>query len=129
MTHFAEIDENNIVIRVLVIEQDEIDSGEWGNPENWIQTSYNTRCGIHYNHDSDIPSEDQTKSLRKNFAGIGFIYDEIRDAFIQPSLYESWVLNEDSCVYESPIEQPVVNDDQMAVWNEDLLDWVIYGNV
>jgi hypothetical protein len=129
MTHFAEIDENNIVIRVLSIEQEVIDSGEWGNPENWIQTSYNTNAGIYHIHDTHTPSEDQTKALRKNFAGKGFSYDSVLDAFIAPKPYDSWILNETTCIWEPPIEQPVVNDDQMAMWDEGLLDWVIYGNV
>ena len=80
--HFAEIDKNNIVKRVIVAEQDFIDSGAVGDSANWIQTSYNTRGGIHYTPDSDEP--DGGIALRKNFAGIGYIYDSDKDAFYQP---------------------------------------------
>lgn len=125
MTHFAEIDENNIVIRVLVINQDEIDSGVWGNPNKWIRTSYNTHGGIHYKPNSNIPSDIQTKSLRKNFAGIGFTYDEGRDAFISPKPFNSWILNEETCCWESPI--PCPNDDKVYSWNEETQEWDPYG--
>lgn len=116
MTHFAEIDENDIVIRVIVAEQDFIDSGAVGNPNNWIQTSYNTNQGIHL----------QGKTpLRKNFAGKGFKYDRDKDAFIPPKPYNSWILNEEKCVYEPPKKMPDIENNQFARWNESLLDWEI----
>ncbi len=119
MSHFAEIDENNTVIRVLV-----------GNPElsdeealnfmneafggRWIQTSFNTIKGIHLHGQ---------EPLRKNYAGIGMIYDESRDAFLYPKPYESWILNEDTCWWEAPIELP--NDGNMYEWDEETISWVI----
>jgi len=127
MSHFAEIDENNIVIRVLVIEQEIIDTGNWGNPENWIQTSYNTNLGIYYEPNSSTPSLDQSKSLRKNFAGIGFKYDSVLDAFISPKPYNSWVLNVDTCNWEAPVDYP--RTDVNYSWNEDLLNWDILEDV
>lgn len=99
MSHYANIDGNNIVTQVIVAEQDFIDSlnGEW------IQTSYNTIRGVHYNAETGLPSEDQSKALRKNYAGIGYTYDRERDAFIPQKPFESWLLNESTCLWESPV--------------------------
>ena len=119
MAHFAQIDENNIVTRVLVIEQEMVNTGLWGDPETWIQTSYNTRGGVHYSSDN-LP--DGGIALRKNFAGIGYTYDSNRDAFYAPQPYPSWVLNEDSCVWESPVPYPT--DGRMYLWDENTIDWV-----
>jgi len=117
--HFAEIDKNNIVKRVIVAEQDFIDSGAVGDSSNWIQTSYNTRGGIHYTPDSDEP--DGGVALRKNYAGIGYIYDSDKDAFYQPQPYPSWLLNEDSCQWESPVSYP--DDGSNYNWNEENQSW------
>ena len=105
MSHFAEISgSNNIVIRVIVAEQDFINSGAVGDPANWIQTSYNTRGGVHYGDVSGSYAPDGGTQLRKNYAGIGYTYDESRDAFIRPQPEPSasipYVLNEDSCLWE-----------------------------
>ena len=89
--------------------------------ETWIKTSYNTRGGIHYQPNTDIPSEDQSKALRKNYAGIGYSYDEGRDAFIPPKFYASWVLNETSCLWEAPVSYP--DDGQQYTWNEETTSW------
>jgi len=113
MSHFAQIDSNNIVTRVIVIEQDVVDTGLFGDPSSWIQTSYNTYGGMH--------RLDGTP-LRKNYAGIGYTYDSTRDAFIPPKPYNSWVLNEDSCLYESPTPMP--NDDKMYRWDEETTSWI-----
>jgi len=123
--HFAEIDENNIVKRVIVAEQDFIDSGAVGDSSNWIQTSYNTRGGIHYTPDSDEP--DGGVVLRKNHAGIGYIYDSDKDAFYQPQPYPSWLLNEDSCQWESPIPYP--DDGSDYNWNEENQSWDLEDGV
>jgi len=101
MAHFAEIDNNNIVIRVLVFNDNYTDSdctALLGG--NWIQTSYNN-------------------NIRKNFAGIGYTYDSNLDAFIAPKPFNSWVLDTDTCRWEAPIEQPEGN----YTWNEDNLSW------
>ena len=119
MSHFAEVDENNIVVRVLVIEQDVIDSGLFGSSDKWIQTSYNTHGGIHYAPDSNDP--DGGVALRKNFAAIGHTYDQTRDAFISPKPYPSWELNEDTCQWSSPIPYP--DDGKHYSWNEENQVW------
>lgn len=87
----------------------------------WKQTSYNTRGGVHYQADNNTPSLDQSKAFRKNFAGIGYKYDEQRDAFIPPKPFPSWILNEDTCLWDSPLPYP--NDGKMYRWNEDILNW------
>ena len=113
MSHFAQIDENNIVTQVLVIEQDVIDSGLFGDPSTFIQTSYNTHAGEHKLGGTP---------LRKNYAGIGYTYDPVRDAFIAPKPFASWVLNEDTCCYEAPSPMPV--DDKHYYWDEETTSWV-----
>ena len=105
MSHFAEISgSNNIVINVIVVEQAFIDSGALGSGSNWIQTSYNTRGGVHYGDVSGSYVPDGGVALRKNYAGIGYTYDEDKDAFISPQPEPSgsipYVLNEDSCLWE-----------------------------
>tara|TARA_R110002020_G_scaffold236042_3_gene448326 strand:+ start:1426 stop:1800 length:375 start_codon:yes stop_codon:yes gene_type:complete len=120
MSHFAEIDENKIVQRVIVIEQNILDSGNWGDPNNWIQTSYNTRGGKHYKEDG-TESDDQSKALRKNYAGIGYKYDNEKDAFIAPQPYNSWTLNETTCLWEAPVNYP--DDGKYYAWNEETTSW------
>lgn len=118
MAYFAEIDENNIVTRVLVVDDLEEDNGQdflantLGLGGTWIKTSYNTQGGIHLNGGTP---------LRKNYAGPGFIYDEQRDAFIPPKPFNSWLLNEDTCQWNPPVEYP--NDGKFYTWNEDNQTW------
>jgi len=107
MAHWAKI-ENSIVTNVIVAEEDFIKHLEG----KWIQTSYNTNLGIH--------SLGGTP-LRKNYAGIGYIYDEVRDAFYLPQPHSSWILNEDTCVWEAPIPYP--SDGNSYIWNEEILNW------
>ncbi len=108
MSHWAEIDENNIVLRVLVGDNNDPDEGyQWlidNLGGNWIKTSYNTYGGVHYNQETNEPSKDQSKALRKNYAGIGFTYDEDKDAFISPKPHDSWVLDEDTCLWNPPVD-------------------------
>ena len=124
MAHFAKLDENNVVIFVTV-GRDE-DNGKEAEltartGDVYKQTSYNTRGGVHYQADG-TPSADQSKAFRKNYAGLGYTYDETRDAFIPPKPYASWVLNEDSCLWESPVPYP--DDGKRYTWDEDAGDWV-----
>ena len=119
MSHFAEIDSDNIVTKVIVISQENIDSGNWGNPSNWIQTSYNTRGGKHYDQDG---VEDSGVALRYNYAGSGYTYDADKDAFIAPKPYPSWTLVEATCQWEAPVAYP--DDDKMYRWDEDVTNWV-----
>ena len=121
MSHFAHIDENGIVTQVIVVEQEVINSGIFGHPSNWIQTSYNTRGGKHYAPNSW--DEDNIPPLRKNFAGIGFTYDLGRDAFIPPKPYDSWILDETTCKWEPPVPYP--NDGTIYEWNEETQAWDI----
>ena len=112
MSHFAQIDDNNIVTQVIVAEQDFINSGAVGDPSKWIQTSYNTFGGQHKNGGTP---------LRKNYAGIGYIYDSDRDAFYSQKPFNSWILNEDNCLWEAPTPYPT--DGKFYSWNEDTLSW------
>lgn len=118
MAHFAQIDENNIVTQVLVVGNDQEHRGQeflandLGLGGTWIKTSYNTHGGVH--------SEGGTP-LRKNYAGIGYTYDEVRDAFIPPKPYNSWILNEDTCLWDAPVPYPT--DGEMYMWDEDSKNW------
>ena len=112
MSHFAQIDENNIVTQVIVIEQDVVDTGLFGDPNSWIQTSYNTSGGIHLLGGTP---------LRKNYAGIGYTYDSTRDAFIPPKPFNSWTLNETTCLWEAPTPMP--DDGKMYSWDEETTKW------
>ena len=127
MSHFAKLDENNVVVFVTVGRQEddgleEVLIARTG--DVYRQTSYNTFGGVHYTTDEEgnrVPSEDQSKALRKNYAGIGYTYDEERDAFIPPKPFESWVLNEDTCLWESPVPYP--SDGERYVWDEETVAW------
>jgi hypothetical protein len=110
MAHFAKV-EDGIVTEVLVIEQDVIDTGLFGDPALWVQTSYNTHGGQH----------PEGRPLRKNYAGIGFTYDAERDAFYAPQPFPSWVLDEDTCYWTAPILYPT--DGKSYLWDEDAQAW------
>jgi hypothetical protein len=122
VSHFAKL-ENNVVVFVTVGRQED-DGKEAELTERtgdvYKQTSYNTYGGIHYTNGK--PSKDQSKALRKNYAGIGYTYDEALDAFIPPKPYESWVLDETSCLWIAPIEYP--GDGGSYTWDESQGDWV-----
>jgi hypothetical protein len=121
MAHYAILNENNIVTQVIVgKDETDIVLDENGNPYNWEvyygakKTSYNTYGGVHLLGGTPF---------RKNYAGIGYTYDESRDAFISPKPYESWLLNEEKCIWESPIPMPNHIEGHIWMWNEELLDW------
>ena len=120
MAHYAKI-ENGKVTKVIVAESDFINSFIDGRPGKWIQTSYNTRGGVHYDPDTGLASSDQSKALRKNIAGIGYTYDLGKDAFIPPQPFPSWTLNSTSCLWEAPI--PLPDDDNFYLWNEETQQW------
>jgi hypothetical protein len=116
MAHFAQIDENNIVTQVIVVSDDDCAGGNFPESEvagayfcnkllggTWKQTSYNI-------------------NFRKNFAGIGYTYDRERDAFIPPKPFDSWVLNEDTCLWDAPVAMP--DDGGMYQWDESTTSWV-----
>ena len=120
MAHFAKVLEGKVV-NVIVAEPEFIENFVDDSPGEWIQTSYNTRGGVHYQPNSNTESADQTKSLRKNFAGIGFTYDASKDAFIAPKPYPSWILNEDTCLWEAPVALP--DTENRYNWNESTQAW------
>lgn len=111
MSHFAKVIDG-VVVDVIVAEQDVIDTGMFGDPSLWIQTSYNTFGGKH----------PEGRPLRMNYAGVGYAYDNIRDAFIPPKPFESWVLNEETCLWDAPVPYPTGN--MVYLWNEDELNWI-----
>jgi len=111
MAHFAKLDENNIVVYVTVGRdeddgQEDVLSARTG--DVYKQTSYNTFAGVHKLGGTP---------LRKNYAGIGYTYDEARDAFIPPKLYASWLLNETTCQWDAPIDYPT--DGKVYFWDEE----------
>jgi hypothetical protein len=120
MAHFAKVN-NGIVEQVIVAEPEFFDTFVDSSPGQWIQTSYNTRGGVHYNPETGEPSGDQSKALRKNYAGLGYSYDAAKDAFIPPKPYASWTLNEDACLWEAPVAYP--DDGGRYTWNENTTSW------
>jgi hypothetical protein len=133
MGHFALLNSENIVTFVTV-SRDEDDNRELEisqqTGDKYRRTSYNTRGGVHYRSDNNTPSEDQTKAFRKNYAGLGYSYDEQRDAFIPPKPYPSWILDEFSCLWDSPIPYPDITNIPLPYqiynryfWNEEIVNW------
>lgn len=120
MGHYAKVIDG-IVKTVIVAKEDFFETFVDDAPGEWIKTSYNTRGGIHYEPNSYTPSADQSKALRKNYAGTGYTYDQERDAFIPPKPYESWTLNEDTCLWEPPVARP--DDGNIYTWNESTQQW------
>ena len=118
MAHFAKLDEQNIVKEVIVVNNDVLNTDqeetsgikfliEWSNGyTNWKQTSFNAKIN----------------GFRKNYAAIGYAFDSVRDAFIPPKPYPSWILNEDTCLWDAPVPKPENND--VLIWDENLLNWV-----
>ena len=113
MAHFAKI-VDGIVETVLVADQDFINTQEG----TWVQTSYNTRGGVHLGQDLE---PDGGVALRKNYAGIGFTYDSDRDAFYEPKPYPSWILDEDTCWWNAPVAYPT--DDKLYKRDEETGQW------
>jgi len=120
MAHWAELDDNNVVVRVLVGDNNDPanDEGYQWLIDNlggtWKKTSYNTAAGVH--------TEGRTP-FRKNYAGIGMHYDSVRDAFIAQKPHPSWTLDESTCQWQAPTPMPIV-DGKDYTWNEDTLTWV-----
>jgi hypothetical protein len=130
MAHYAFIDDTNMVVEVIVGRgEDELVNGisDWEEYYSSkrdgltaVRTSYNTRGGVHYTDGE--PSADQSKALRFNYAGVGFTYDPDRDAFIPPQPFDSWVLDEATCLWTAPIPYPA--DGGNYTWDEATTDWV-----
>ena len=110
MSHFAKVLDGKVV-NVIVAEQEFFDTFVDSSPGTWLQTSYNTFGGKH----------PEGRPLRKNYAGIGYTYDPVRDAFIPPQPYASWTLDEETCLWQSPVAMPT--DGKQYVWNEETLQW------
>ena len=117
MAHYAKVLEG-IVETVIVAESEFFNTFVDDSPGKWIQTSYNTRGGVHYEPNSNTPSSDQSKALRKNYAAVGYTYDKKRDAFIPPQQFPSWTLNETTCLWDPPMPQP--SDGKAYLWDESL---------
>jgi len=117
MAHYAKVI-NGKVTQVIVARPDYFETNVDKTQGVWIQTSYNTYGGIHFGPDGQ---PDGKEALRKNYAGIGYTYDEERDAFIPPKPFASWVLNESSCIWDAPVPRPT--DDKPYVWNESTQTW------
>lgn len=121
MAHFAQIDSDNKVVKVLVIPDEQVADGQnylantLGLGGTWVQTSYNTKGGVHLNGGTP---------LRKNYAFVGGTYDATRDAFIPPQPFASWTLNEDTCLWEAPVPAPVLTDPTAYCWwDESTTTW------
>lgn len=117
MSHFAKV-ENNIVTEVIVAEQDFINT--LPNPELWIQTSYNTRGGIHYAANSNTP--DGGIALRANYAGVGYTYNNVNDVFYAPQPFPSWTISSPDWIWKAPVSYPA--DNKLYDWDESTLSWV-----
>jgi hypothetical protein len=113
MAHFAKVVDNKVV-QVIVAEADFFNDFIDTSPGEWIQTSYNTRGGVHTSGGTP---------LRKNFAGVGYTYDAQKDAFIPPKPFNSWVLNNTTCLWEAPTAKP--NDGKSYKWDENTVSWVV----
>ena len=129
MAHFAQLDENNVVLQVIVVSNEDAGPSPGVQGEafctdllggRWKQTSYNTRGGVHYNPATNEP--DGGIAFRKNYAGIGYTFDEARDAFIPPKPFPSWVLNEYTCWWEAPVPYPT--DGNRYIWDESVVNWI-----
>lgn len=127
MAHYAYLDKNNKVIQVIVGKDEDEGVHDWEfyystkKGLKCLRTSYNTRGGVHYTDGE--PSADQSKAFRGNYAGIGYEYREDLDAFIPPKPYDSWLLNEDTCLWEAPVPYP--DDENMYIWDEEITNWVL----
>jgi hypothetical protein len=116
MAHYAKVS-NGLVTQVIVAEKEFFNTFVDNSPGEWIQTSYNTHGGVHALGGTP---------LRKNFAGIGFSYDKEKDAFIPPKPFDSWILNEETCLWDAPVPRP--EDGKIYKWNEATINWVELKN-
>lgn len=125
MAHFAKVVDGKVT-QVIVADAEFFNTFVDSSPGEWIQTSYNTRGGIHYDPNTNTPSPDQSKSLRKNYAGVGFSYDRVLNAFIPPKPFASWILDEQTCLWNAPVPYPT--DGQSYGWDEATQSWVSIDN-
>jgi hypothetical protein len=131
MAHYAKVI-NGLVVEVNVATQEWVDAQPIIWYIDWVQTSYNIYGGVYYDNETRQPVTDQSVielepgRKRKNYAGIGYRYDKERDAFIPPTPYPSWKLNEDTCLWEAPIPRPI-HDKKQYIWNEAAQEWTYTG--
>ena len=128
MAHFAKLGTGNIVEQIVVVSNDVATTEQAGvdflnnlynTRDVWVQTSYNTKSGVHLNGGTPF---------RKNYAGVGYTYDQSRDAFIPPKKYKSWTLNETTCLWDPPVAKPELTEEQINnnnyySWNEETQQW------
>jgi hypothetical protein len=121
MGHFAKVVDGKVT-QVIVAEQEFFNTFVDSSPGTWLQTSYNTRGGKHYDPTTGQESADQSKAIRGNYAGIGYSYDNVNDVFIPPKPYSSWVLNQTTWTWGAPTARP--DDGKHYEWNEPTVSWV-----
>lgn len=122
MSYFAQV-ENGLVVAVNSAEREVLDTGLWGDPATWIQTSYNTRGGIHYGPDGE---PDGGVALRGNYAGVGYVYDAENDVFYAPQPYPSWTISSPTWTWTAPTPMP--QDGNQYFWNESTVSWELVPN-
>ena len=126
MAHYAYVNDESIVTQVVVGKDEDDAPGGWEAYYGALRTSYNTRGGIHYDPETGEPSEDQSHSFRKNYAGVGYTWradlNEPEGAFVPPQPYPSWILDEETCLWEAPVPYPT--DGHVYVWDEATESWV-----
>lgn len=128
MGHFAKV-ANNVVDRVIVADPTFFLPREQGgdgfiddSPGLWLQVSFNTRGGVHYDPSTGLPSADQSKALRGNYPGPGWLHDSVEDKFYPPPPFASWILNKSTWLWDAPTPMPT--DGKMYRWDEPTLSWV-----
>ena len=119
MAHFAKVVDGTVT-QVIVAEPEFFETFVDSSPGQWIQTSYNTRGGVHYDPETNEP--DDGTPLRYNYAGVGFSYDATADAFYPPQPFASWTLNTDTYLWEAPVAYP--EDGSVYRWDEETTNWV-----
>ena len=126
MSYYAKV-QNGIVTKVISATEDFINNYVDDTPGKWVKTSYNMRGGKYFDPETGQVAEDQSvidgdeARQRKNYAGVGWFYNKIRDAFIPPQPYPSWTLNETTCLWDAPVAYP--DDGNKYQWNEDTTSW------
>jgi hypothetical protein len=122
MGHFAKVLDGKVT-QVIVAEPEFFNTFVDSSPGTWLQTSYNTRGGVHYVPNSDTPSENQSKALRANYAGLGYTYDQVNDVFYAPQPYPSWTISAPTWQWQAPVPYPSTGG--LYSWDEATQSWVL----
>ena len=120
MSHFAQLDENDIVTNIIIAEQEVIDSGIFGDAKFWIKTDFYTRANTHFGENNE---PDGGTPFRGNYASIGQKYDRVNDVFYPTKIFPSWVMNESNWTWQAPVPKPTPTDTIRYTWNEETLSW------